>query len=450
MNIPGLIFLLTTQFVAGRGILALFNIKQKTLHTIVLAMLNGIMVISLVPMLIELAHIPITKTNIILSISLISIALFAIPFKRYNFSILQLKNKEYKLPSLYEVLFILFLVFIMIPSIWRTYYFPPNARDVLSGPEALAKYAIEEHTLNNSVFSMNLLEATPNLLKPPFISDLQIVYKLLVHPFGQVWLTIIVLCFLTWLYSLLREKLHPVLAGLITLLFISIPELYGYTYILLWDYSNMVFFFAGFYFLNQYFEHKQNSCFLYSCLMFGFATFIRVETLIFAGLITPYIFFRLWQEKVSIQRVIINLVLFLAVPFIFYFIWIDIFVKYYLPPGLNLGAELNFSPATSFFGWLSKINSRLIFGGINIALYGYFIYFFLLILLIDAIFFRSFNKEARLLLFGILVIYLGLPMLIYVTKWFNITTAKRGLFKAFPLIALYMGNSALFLKLSRA
>ena len=53
------------------------------------------------------------------------------------------------------------------------------------------------------------------------------------------------------------------------------------------------------------------------------------------------------------------------------------------------------------------------------------------------------------MLFGIAIIYFGMPLLSYLTTWFNITTAKRGFFKMFPMMILYMRSSALFTKLSQ-
>lgn len=450
MNFWGLLFLIITQFLSGRGLLAILNIKLKLVPAIVVSILTGLMLVSLIPMAIQLFYIPITATNIIISISVLALVLSLLPIKRYDFSIFKRQNIQLPRPALYELLFVLLLTALMIPSLWRSYYYPPNARDVLSGPEALAKYAIEEQKLNNSVFTVNLLESTPNLQKPPFVTDLQIVYKLLVHPFGQLWLPIIVVCFLVWLYVLLREKLHPLLAGMALLLFISIPEVYGYTYIILWDYANMVYFFAGFYFLYQYITGSPFNWFLASCIMFGFATFIRLETLIFIGMLLPMPVYYMWKQKVKILRIVFNCFLFLAIPYLFYFVWTKIFVPYYFPPELAIKESMNFSPAMSYFEWFSQINSTLIFGGINIALYGLYIYAFILIVVLDLIIFRTITKEGRYFLYGIAVIYFGMPVLTYLTDWFNITTAKRGLFKMFPLMLLYMSHSGLMTRISQA
>jgi hypothetical protein len=450
MNFWGLLFLVIAQFIAGRGLLAILNVRLKPVPAIAVSQLTGVMLVSLIPMIIQLFYIPITTTSILISISVIALVLGLLPLKRYDFSIFKLQDIRLPRPAIYELLFVLLLTVLMIPSLWRSYYYPPNARDVLSGPEALAKYAVEEQKLNNSVFTVNLLESTPNLQKPPFVTDLQIVYKLLVHPFGQLWLPIIVVCFMVWLYTLLRERLHPLLAGMALLLFLSIPEVYGYTYIILWDYANMVYFFAGFYFLYQYITGSPFNWFLASCIMFGFSTFIRLETLIFIGMLLPLPVYYMWKNKVKIPRIVFSSFLFLAIPYSFYFIWTKIFVPYYFPPELAIKESMNFSPALSYFEWFSQINATLVFGGINIALYGLYIYAFIVVVVLDLIVFRKITKEGRYFLYGIAVIYFGMPLLTYLTDWFNITTAKRGLFKMFPLMLLYISHSGIITRLSQA
>lgn len=450
MNFWGLLFLIITQFIAGRGILALLKIKLNPVQTFAVSMLSGVLTFSLIPMIIQLFYVPITKTNVFISLCVTSAVLGLVPIKNYDFKALKPGNIKFSMPYLYELLFMGLLVALIIPSAWRCFYFPVNARDVLSGPEALAEYAIKEHSISNSVFSVNLLESVPNLLKPPFVTDLQIIYKLFVHPFGSTWLIIVVISFLTFLYSILRERVHPVLTGFLMLFFMSIPEVYGYTYIVLWDYSNMIFFFLGIYFIYRYYDTKQFNIFLFCCLMFGFSTFIRLETIVFIGLIVPLMAFIMWKEKKTIPQIILNAALITGIPFMFYVVWVEIFVKYYLPLDLHVGTQIDFTPLTSYSEWIGRINAELVFGGLNIGLYGIFIYTFLAVLLIDAIFFRTFNKQAKFMLYCIGIIYFGLPILAYITPWFNITTAKRGLFKMFPSMILYMANSAMVMRLSQA
>lgn len=449
MNTAGLILLIIAQFLTGRGILHLFRIKEKAIVLFAISSIVGIAVFSLLPMLLELFKLPITKTNVLVSIVVATLLPNIFVIRRYKIS--SLKPSAFKMPALYEILFIVVYAALLVPSIWRCYYYPPYARDVLSGPEALSHYALIEHKISNSVFSVNLLESTPNLLKPPYITDLQIIYKMFVHPFGQLWLTILTIAFLAWVYNLVRDRLHPALAGMVTLLFLTIPEVYGYTYVLLWDYSNMVFFFAGYYYLFQYTRTKEYNLFMFGVLLLGFATFVRLDTLIFIGLTTPSLFVYLYRDKVALSRIGYSIGLMLAVPLVFYFVWVNIFVKYYLPVGTNLESELNPGPVSMYFDWIARINNELIFGGDNLQLYSYIIYIFILVFVADIIVYRKkINKEAVFMLVGIAIIYFGLPLMSYFTKWFNITTAKRGIFKMFPLIIMYLCNSPLLLKLSEA
>jgi len=449
MNATGLILLIIAQFLTGRGILHLFRIKEKAIVLFAISSIVGIAIFSLLPMLLELFKLPITKTNVLVSIIVATLLPNIFVISRYKIS--SLKPGAFKIPALYEILFIVVYAALLMPSVWRCYYYPPYARDVLSGPEALAHFALIEHKISNSVFSVNLLDSTPNLLKPPYITDLQIIYKMFVHPFGQLWLSILTIAFLIWVYNLVRDRLHPVLAGMVTLLFLTIPEVYGYTYVLLWDYSNMVFFFAGYYYLFQYTRTKEYNLFLFGVLLLGFATFVRLDTLIFIGLTIPLLFVYLYRDNVALSRIVYSIGLMLAVPLVFYFVWVNIFVKYYLPVGTNLESELNPGPVSMYFDWISRINNELIFGGDNLQLYSYIIYIFILVFVADLIVYRKkINKEAIFMLVGIAIIYFGMPLMGYFTKWFNITTAKRGIFKMFPLIILYMCNSPLLLKLSDA
>jgi hypothetical protein len=231
-------------------------------------------------------------------------------------------------------------------------------------------------------------------------------------------------------------------AGMCMLLFLTIPELYGYTYTLLWDYSNMIFFTAGFYYLYRYVADKQYHHFLFACLLFGFATFIRIDTIVFIGLCVPLLLFFQFRDKVPITRMAYSAGIMLAVPYVVYFVCVHVFVKHYLPVHTDLVDNMNVQSVSQYFDWFSTMNNKLIFAGVNIDLYGYYIYFFLLIVAIDAIAFRRFNREAIFMLVGIAIIYFAMPSLGYFTKWYNNTTAKRGLFKMFALMALYYRCSA--------
>ena len=46
----------------------------------------------------------------------------------------------------------------------------------------------------------------------------------------------------------------------------------------------MILFFMGFYYMYQYVVTKEYNLFLFSCLMYGLATFIRLDTLVFIAI----------------------------------------------------------------------------------------------------------------------------------------------------------------------
>jgi hypothetical protein len=76
-----IILLLTIiQFIAGFGLINLFNIQLKPGMLITLAILSGVAVFSIMPFILQLAYIPLTSTNVFISI-LIACVLLNIKFK---------------------------------------------------------------------------------------------------------------------------------------------------------------------------------------------------------------------------------------------------------------------------------------------------------------------------------------------------------------------------------
>jgi hypothetical protein len=452
MNFIGLLFLVVTHFLSGRAVLSMFGIRRKLPVMIMLSVIIGIMIASLIPMVLELAHIRITITSITVSIASVALMLNITEVRKYDYSVF--KRLKIRRSPLYELLFIVMIALLMLPSIWRAFFYPPQARDVLSGPEAIAEYTVREHTMINSVFTVNL-ESTNNHLKPPFVTDLQIIYKLLVFPFGQTWLTLMVLSFLVLIYTLLKEKLHPVLTGLLMLSFICIPILYGYTYVILFDYCNMVLFFLGVYFLSSYMHSKKDSEFYFSCLMFAFSTFIRLDTIVLIAMFVPFLAWFYLREKINLLKGIFHISVLLLSSYLFYFLWLDVYIAHYMPVKFNAGNEVNhnLSDFSIFTSRLYQMTfDHLLTGsgdGSVINAFGTLVHIFLAVLVTDCVFFRTFNREARVMLYALLVVYIGLPLLGYLIPWFDLNhTTKRGLFKMLPIMLIYMSNSKALEKLS--
>lgn len=450
MNFAGLLFLLLAHYTTGNGLIHLFRLRLSRTVNFALSMICGVLILSLIPFVLQLFYIPITILTITISILLSALLL---NLKRLltirSFKIKPVTKLSFNKP-LYEWIFIGLFILLMIPSVWKCFYMPPYARDMLSGPEIIADYTVKEHTMLNSVLSLNL-ESTNNHLKPPFVTDLQIIYKLFVHPFGQLWLSVIAISFLIWLYAFLKEKLHPVLAGISLLLFIGIPSLYGYTYVILFDYSNMVLFFAGVYFLTEYMVRQEDNLLWFSILMFGFATSIRSDTLVLVCMFVPLLLFYALKHKTGIVKSTLHTIAFVGIPYFFYFIWVDVYLKYYMPGDFSVANEINknLGDVSVFFNRMGDITTQYLFGGYGVELYAYYIHIFCILLIADLIVTKKLNTEAKIALYSLAVLYVGLPLLGYLLPLFDLeNTTKRGLYKMMPLILILFRNNSLLQKAS--
>jgi hypothetical protein len=450
MALAGFIFLIAAHYLCGAGLLALFAIKLPSLKHNALAIIAGIVVVSFVPFLLQLGYVPITLATVAAGIVVLCLLLNITRIKNFNMAAFRNIRLLPRFKS-YEVPFLIIFAFILFSSIWRSFYFPPNARDMLSGPEVIAEYTVKEHTMLNSVLSVNL-ESTNNHLKPPFVSGLQIVYKFFGFEFGQVWVGILAIAFCVFLYQSLRERVHPVLAGTLTLLFLAIPEVYAYTYIMLFDYSNMVLFFIGVYFLFEYFKSGRRNEFYFASVMLAFSVFVRLETLVLVGMLLPAFWLYAFRKKVSLKQVALQSIVMIGAGFILYFLWLNVYVKHYMPGNLSVVSKdmnHNLSDLSPLFTRFSEMNGQLLFGKYATALWAYFINIFLAVFILDLIISRKVSKESRNWLYAVAVVYFGLPFLGYLLPLMDLmNTTKRGLFKLMPFLVLIMANTGLLQRLS--
>ncbi|WP_162915904.1 hypothetical protein [Paraflavitalea soli] len=401
------------------------------------------------PFLLQLLYIPLTCINIFIAL-VAACLLLNIKYKTGLAQLVRLVRESRFQIRLYEIPFLLVIVLVAAVSVWRCFYYPPTPRDLTSGAEVIAEYAVKEKTMINSVFTVNL-ESTNNQFKPPFIASLQIIYKYAGFAFGQVWLSTIFICFLVFLYHVLCLRIHRVLVGLLMVILLAIPEMYAYTFMALFDYSNAVFFFLGTFFLFEYFKHRTRNYVAMAGMLMGFATYIRSETVILIGFMTLSLAWYYLKNKKSFTRFLIDGTWFLLPAVLFYLLSITLYCNYYLPAKYDIGelVNRNLFDLAPLWERITTMNKELIFSAQGITLYGYSFFIFLLVLLGDLIYSFRLNPESRNWLFAVFVIYLGMPMLGYLLPLLDISNStKRGLFKIFPLLILYMGTSTLLIRLS--
>lgn len=440
-----MLYLLLAHFVVGRGVLALLRVKLPMVSVVCLSFIIGVPVISFVPCVVQLLGLPITAVSSAVGIGIMSGLLLVPILLRYERPVWPEGGRL----ALYEWPFLLLSILAIGTSVWRCWYYPVTPRDMLAGTEALAEFAVREHNMVSSAFSVDL-QTTNNHFKSPFVTGLQILYKQLVSPFGQLWLSVLSVSFLIWLYTMLRNTLHPLLAGVLFVMFLTIPDLYAYSFMILYDYSNMVFFFLGYYYLVKYMGGEDTRPLGLVSLLFGLATYIRTETLILVVFVTPMLV--VCQLKVfAFRKVLTKIAVFLAAPALFYVVCIKVFVKRFVPVPFDLASQVNphLSNLSPFLVRMKEIGTKLVFTETGVDVYGWFIFFFLGLLVLDLVIMRRLNYVARLALLGVVIVYVGLSFVGYLLPLADlINTTKRGLFKLLPLALLYMANSALLQRLS--
>ena len=437
------------QFSAGFGILTLLKIYLKPAFCISLSVLIGIAVFAIVPFLLQLILIPLTSFTVYASIAIACI-LFNLNSRNKFVELLHtLKHYRFRF-KLYELPFLLLLTFIVFVSIWRCYYLPPTPRDLTSGPEVIAEYSVKEKTMINSVFTVDLT-TTNNQYKPPFITCLQIIYKYAGFPFGQVWLSMVFIFFLVFLYHALSLHVHKLMAGMLIILFIAIPEMYAYTFMVLFDYSNSVFFCLSLYFLFEFFRNEKTNYLVLSGILMAIATYIRSETLVLDCIVYVAVVFRYLRSQTFLKNILKSGAYFVLPSLLIYLVSIVVYINWYLPSHYTIETLLNKNLLnfSSFYQRITDMTGQLLLAGNTITYYGYFVYIFLFILCLN-IFDRNFlNKTALNWLFAVFAVYIGLPFIAYLFPLYDLdNSTKRGLFKIFPLMLLFMANSPFLISVS--
>jgi hypothetical protein len=450
------LLLLVVYFLSGWGILQLFGLRLKPAYTVTLALLLGIAVASFLPFVLQLCYIPLT-TSMIFGTLVAAALLLSIPtwmrIRKEGVRSLRadLIPGRFQIQP-YEIPFFMIIGFLVFVSVWRCYYLPPTSRDALSGPEAIAEFAVREHTLINSFFNVDLW-STNNQFKSPFLICLQLIYKQAGFPFGQVWLSTIFVSFTIFLYHALRERVHPIIAGILMLLFLMTPEMYAYTFMILYDYSNMVYMFLGLYFLFTWFSTGDKKYFYLSSLLLGIATYIRSETLALALLFLPPILLLQWRGKWSLKKSAVYDGLFFLPAFLGYFLTAQLWIKHYLPGHYDVSSLVNshLGDLSPLFQRYSDIVTRLLASDFAIHLWGYIFYVTAVFFVLEAIFIRRFTREGRNWLYAIGILYVGLGLLGWILPVVDLNdTTKRGMFKMLPLCILYLANNQLLVRLSQA
>ncbi len=456
MGILNFILLAIAHYILGWGILKAIGIRQisASIQYTLVSLLFGLGLSSLLPVIMEMLSIPVNKMNLLITIVLVTIipAFFLVKEPRQSFRAVM--NRYAGKFKLYDLVFILLLIYLLLPGILKCVYYPPVPRDLTSGAEAIAEYTLKEQHINNSYFSVDL-SSTDNYQKPPFLLGLQIIYKMYVQPFGQVWLILFGCVFFSFLYVILRKMVHPILAGLATVLVLAIPEFYPYTVVLpLYDFPNTVYLLFGFYYLFLFVKDKDKQNLWLSSVGFGMATLVRPETIFLLLLIciSYYISQIIASGKVVVKAAFFSCCILMLTAFVLDFFTMEIFVKHFIPSKLEFSNKFtsdlsNLAPLYRRWELLTEVLMFTKTGAsrdLSQPLYAETFNIMVVFIMIELAFVfvtRKIHFNAACW-FGFMVLVFILLLLIgYLLPFTEFTNAKRGLFKIIPLIFIFSVNT---------
>lgn len=442
MNSLYLILLTCSQILMGYGAVAMHASRLNKLQVLSISLITGMGIMSLVPAILQLSYIPLTVVNIFSSIAALTIVFSLMAFKR-------LKQVDFRelikcKIHLYDWPWLILIGVMVFIAVCNSVLFPPTPRDILSGPEPIAHFALTEHTFINSVYDQDM-PMNNGPFKSLYIPSLQLIYKLIGFTMGKIWMVTLGISFLVFLYSTIRENyIHPVLAGAGMALFVFTPELYAYTYLVLYDYSNMLFLFLSLYFLKDYVIEGVSKPMMLSAIFMALATYIRPETLILVVIIAIYTLLVTIVKKRYAIKHLLPVIVFGTASALVYFFTSYLYLNYYLPVHYDIETVMNNNPAdlSPLVDRLKEITFTLVYSQWGLLRYGYIFAIATSLFILDLAIYRRLSQEAAFWAMLFLLVYLGIAVIGYLLPLADLmNTTKRALFKLVPIALMYIANS---------
>lgn len=433
-----LYILLLLYFLAGFGITAHFEAVQNRAEKIGLSILLGMGLHTFVVYIWELFHITLTWTSVLVGMAIFT-ALANVAFGKTIAAYKQLFTAKWDI-RIYELPFWGMIAYMAYISMWRAIFLPVTPYDALVGMDLLAKYAVKEGHIVSSVFTTpNLAGHIQNqLFYAPFSTFSQVLTRLSGNHIGQPWLAIEFGGFLLFMYGKMRSYTHPALAGLFTLLICMISEYFGYTFMMLTDFSCSVFFGAGIAYFYDYYQNKSLKTFILSSILIGLAVWARSDTALFVVMGAILVFATHFKE--SIKDAIVKTSIFGGIPFVFFALWNIVMVKFIFPK--QPVADQMASTATdigNLFAIYSDMITKLMPHEI---LWGYVFILFIILTPMNLLIFK--DSKGWQILIWVFFLFIGLGLIDNVFEAATLeNTVKRGLFKMIPVIYLYFSVNSL-------
>jgi hypothetical protein len=447
-----ILFVILTQWLTGFGIITRLRAVSNGFSLLGLSIMAGLGISSGLPFILEFAHVPIARTPIFSGLGMLA-ALSCLLLRGQLAYLRDVFAWPRLSVRLCEIPFLGFWTYLLIISAWKCAWFPNLPFDTIVGPDLVATFAVREHTLVSSVFTEHLPSVSIFSNQPfyaPFTAMQQILYLVAadgIGPFGfgKVWLTVLVIAFGLFFYAELRERIHPMLASLLTTLLACSPELFAYTFLVQTDWANAAFLAAGIIALQRYLESNQRGSLLASGLMLAMACWTRTETIFFVPIGSLLLLIKPSSNRRQTFIEAGSLLLVCLLPVLF---WNYGFLRAYvpLPPEAHLGTfhAVSGNYVSKLLAVYQSMNTVVIF---HASFWNYAIPVFLVFAIINILLFR--DGRGLTILVWIAGIYAIFGLLILHVDGANIPfTFRRGFFKIILLMYFYLGMTSLFSWLS--
>ena len=442
MILPIVSLVLLVQLLIGVGIVRRLRDAAGTLERLALGMLVGMPVSTLGIILLDCLGIRLTLGSMLLVLTLIMVGtnVDALRFPRAFLAAIRPHRPSLRL---YDAPFLLILLLLAAISIERCWHLPVTLRDMIVGPDLVAKYAAEQGTLVSSVFTDAHLRGylSNQPFYAPFTTLMQVIFRLTGHPFGQIWLSVMFVAFLTFSYSRLRDELHPVLAGFLTVMVAATPELFAESFMLTVDFANAIFFGLAVILLGEAVRTGSARTLVLSALFMGFACWSRTETVLFVPVAVGVVLAH--ERRHGRTRQLRDALICAGVPIAFFAIWHVGYFYFRLPVRPDAVIRLALPTLRGAVRLVGSIVRLLGYPGI----YGYLFYIFGVVAAVNVLVLR--DRRGMPVLLWIPTLLLGFVIIVILFPAAAVeTTVKRGLLKLIPIMALYLGETQLMQRAS--
>ncbi|MEN9282321.1 MAG: hypothetical protein RL594_1256 [Bacteroidota bacterium] len=434
-----LVLMLLMQWTLGLLTIGAIGYRTERSFMLPLGLLLGMFLHSVAMFGAQLINIPLSLQTLLVSGG-VALCLPLLRWKSIQSTLSGLTISPRFRPTLYDVVLLGFLGYVAYMVVWASWYWPVTPFDAMAGIDLVARYAAKDGMIVNQVFTDPSLQGqlSNQPFYAPFAMLMQVMMKLIGYHHTQIWVSIVALCFWWLVWSALQQRTHPLIAGLLTVLFVLTPEMLGYSYILQTDFANAAFFTGGCLVMARAIEEQQGSGLYLAAVAFAAACWSRTETpllVLFVVLVSMPALLR----QFSVGKGLGGAAAILGCSGASFALWNVIFFNWYLPVRPSTAEQLQGFDGGRFLDVVSTSWSSVLS---NTELWGWVIWIFLAVMLADAIINRRISQP--LVVGFIIATLLGLWIVGTIFSAAVVEqTLRRGMFKIIPLLIVAIAGTGI-------